>query len=156
MQQSKNETCLATYYDAFRRRDYVMMGQCYHPGATFQDEVFGPLNQVETAAMWEMLLKKAQDFTLKYEAPSVVEEKGAGKATAFYTFSKTGRRVENIISSEFTFKNGKIFTQKDQFDFWRWSRQALGMPGLLLGFLPFFKDKVKEEAKNSLKVFLNR
>ena len=34
-----------------------------------------------------------------------------------YTFSKTGRKVKNVIYSSFEIKDGKIFKQTENFDF---------------------------------------
>lgn len=42
----------------------------------------------------------------------------------------------------------------DHLDFWRWSRQALGTPGLLLGWTPFLKAKVRTQAGANLQKIL--
>jgi hypothetical protein len=73
---------------------------------------------------------------------------------AWYTFSRTGRKVHNIIDASFEFKDGKILVHQDTFDFWRWTRQALGMPGILLGWTPFMRNKVRVTARNGLKKFM--
>ena len=49
---------------------------------------------------------------------------------------------------------GLITRHTDRFDFWRWSRQALGAPGLLLGWSPFLRAKVRGQAAASLRRFL--
>ncbi|HPM68974.1 MAG TPA: nuclear transport factor 2 family protein, partial [Piscinibacter sp.] len=36
---------------------------------------------------------------------------------------------------------------------WTWSRQALGTPGLLLGWSGFLKDKVRAKAAGNLAAF---
>ena len=51
---------------------------------------------------------------------------------------------------------GLIASQRDRFDFWRWSRQALGAPGLLLGWSPMLKKKVRATAAANLQAFLAR
>ena len=45
-------------------------------------------------------------------------------------------------------------THRDRFSFWRWSRQALGLPGVLLGWSPSLKRKVRSTAAGNLKKFL--
>ena len=71
---------------------------------------------------------------------------------AHYRFSATGRMVLNRIDAVFTFNpQGLIVTHRDRFDFWAWSRQALGVPGLLLGWTPFLRNKVKQQAGNNLR-----
>ena len=72
-----------------------------------------------------------------------------------YLFSATGRVVHNVIDARFEFDaQGLISRHTDRFDFWRWSRQALGAPGLLLGWSPFLRAKVRAQAAASLRRFL--
>ncbi|EMG20223.1 hypothetical protein LEP1GSC150_4322 [Leptospira interrogans serovar Copenhageni str. LT2050] len=69
---------------------------------------------------------------------------------------KTGKKVHNVIQAELVCKDGKIVKHTDQFGFYRWSRQALGLPGLLFGFLPFLKNKIRTEARKGLDLYLKR
>ena len=55
--------------------------------------------------------------------------------------------VINDIIAEFKIKDGKIIKHQDKFDFYKWSRQALGFPGLFLGWTPFLKNKVSQDMK---------
>ena len=50
----------------------------------------------------------------------------------------------------FRFQDGKIIRHRDRFDFWRWSRMALGPAGLILGWSPMLKNKVRRQAAKSL------
>lgn len=70
------------------------------------------------------------------------------------TFGQTGRPVHNRIRAEFAFADGLIVDHVDRFDFWRWSRQALGLPGLLLGWTPALQAKVRAQAQGRLEQFL--
>jgi hypothetical protein len=47
-----------------------------------------------------------------------------------------------------------ITRHRDRFNFWSWSRQALGAPGLLLGWTPFLRQKVRAQAAANLQKFL--
>ena len=51
---------------------------------------------------------------------------------------------------------GRIVKHRDSFDFWKWSRQALGAPGVLLGWTPFLRGKVRGTANANLRRFLDR
>ena len=63
--------------------------------------------------------------------------------------------VHNIIEAKFEFDDaGLVKRHRDSFDFWRWSRQALGAPGILLGWTPFLRGKVRTTAAANLKKFL--
>ncbi|MCK5702831.1 MAG: nuclear transport factor 2 family protein, partial [Cyclobacteriaceae bacterium] len=72
---------------------------------------------------------------------------------AYYSFSKTGRKVHNIINAEFEFKDGKIIKHIDNFDLYKWSKQALGIQGLILGWTGFFKKKLHKQTNKMLYYF---
>ena len=68
-------------------------------------------------------------------------------------FSQTGRPVVNDVRATFRFAGGLIAEHRDEFSFHRWSRQALGAPGLLLGWTPLLKASVRRRAAASLASF---
>lgn len=145
---------IETFYRAFQKRDYQTMAECYHPDATFRDEAF-QLKGSEIGAMWHMLCERGTDMEMTF---TVKEESGKVKAhwEPRYTFSQSGRKVHNIIDAEFEFKDGKIIKHVDHFNFWRWSRQALGVPGLLLGWSNLLQNKVSSMAGKSLQSFIRK
>ena len=53
------------------------------------------------------------------------------------------------------FRDGKIIEHTDDFDLWKWSRQALGIKGWLLGWSEFVQKKIRNSAQDSLLAFLN-
>jgi len=61
--------------------------------------------------------------------------------------------VHNIIHAQFRFSGDTIVEHIDNFSFWRWSSQALGPVGLLLGWSPFLKAKVRAQAAQALARF---
>ena len=81
-------------------------------------------------------------------------EAGAARWIATYSFGDTGRKVVNRVRSDFRFDgNGLIAEQHDDFPFWTWSRQALGLPGLALGWTPLLRSKVRSNAAAELARF---
>ena len=138
------------FYSAFAARNAAAMAACYADGARFSDPVFTQLDARQVRAMWAMLLERGKDLSITYR----VERADAHTAVciwhAHYTFSTTGRKVHHIVRSEFELKDDLIALQKDDFDFWRWSRQALGIKGLLLGWSPVVRNKVRATAAASL------
>ncbi|MNP52903.1 hypothetical protein D3C76_1473270 [compost metagenome] len=59
----------------------------------------------------------------------------------------------NDIQARFVIRDGLISQHHDSFDLWRWSRQALGMPGVLLGWSPMLQNKVRQQAFKGLRAF---
>jgi ketosteroid isomerase-like protein len=151
-----NHQLITRFYTAFQQGDHKTMGACYHPQATFRDTVFDLKTVDEIRAMWEMLCRQSKDFSLSFNAVKADDVAGSAHWEAHYTFSKTGRHVHNIIDADFNFRDGLIVSHRDHFGFWRWSRQALGLPGLLLGFTPLLQRRVQATARQSLDTFMQR
>ena len=151
---SQEAALLERYYRAFSTLDAEAMAACYHPQARFSDPAFPALRGSEVGDMWRMMSGRAVGFSLEItEAPGVAQGRGHGACIARYEFSATGRRVANPISSRFEFRDGLIAVQADSFPFWAWSRQALGLPGLLLGWTPLLQRKVQRQAGRGLAAF---
>lgn len=153
MSADQHRALITRFYEAFQRRDGATMAACYHAEARFSDPAFPNLHGNQIGAMWTMLCARAQDFSLEFSGVQADEERGRAHWEPRYLFSKTGRKVHNIIDAEFRFKDGLIVEHIDRFDFWRWSRQALGLPGLLLGWSGFLRGKVQAEAARGLAAF---
>lgn len=130
------------------------MASSYADRARFSDPVFPDLDAAEARAMWRMLTRRAQDFSLTFSGVSADDTRGRAHWEATYLFSATGRRVHNVIDAEFEFEGGKIVRHVDRFDFWRWSRMALGPTGVLLGWTPLLQKKVQATARKGLDRFL--
>lgn len=149
-----NAALIQQFYMAFGAKNYRAMQQAYHPDATFSDPVFQKLSSKEVKAMWQMLITSAKDLEIGCSDISADEKRGRCVWQARYTFTATGRKVHNIIHASFEFKEGKIVRHNDHFDLWRWSRMALGAPGVLLGWSPLIRNKVKKTARRRLEKFM--
>jgi ketosteroid isomerase-like protein len=147
---------ITRFYTAFASRDVETMVACYHLDCMFMDPVFGRLNHDEVCAMWRMLMERGKDLAITFEKVEADEGSGSAHWEAAYTFSKTGRKVLNKIDAQFGFLDGLILAHRDRFNFYAWTRQALGLPGVMLGWSPLIQNKVRREARKSLDAFINR
>lgn len=145
---------IENFYSAFQRLDWQAMNACYHDDTFFYDPVFENLNAAEVKAMWEMLCKNATDFSLEFTDVDADDEYGSCQWKASYTFSATGRPVINHIKAHFQFHEGKIVEHMDHFSLWKWSRQALGTKGLLLGWSSIVQNKIRKTAQGRLRKFM--
>ncbi len=132
------------------------MAACYHARVTFSDPVFPKLEGARAGAMWRMLCKRAAD--LEIVASDIAADGATGRAhwEARYTFAATGRKVHNVIDATFRFEDGLIVEHRDVFDFWRWSRMAIGPAGVLLGWTPILRGAVRGQAKKALDAFVTK
>ena len=150
----ENEPIIRTFYEAFARNDSDAMVSCYHDAVEFSDPAFGLLKGADAKNMWRMLVERGKgDIKINYSNVSANEKTGSADWTADYLFSKTNRKVHNEIHAEFEFQDGKILRHTDTFDVWKWSKQALGLPGVLLGWSGFMQNKIRRTALESLREY---
>jgi len=140
------------FYKAFASLDAKTMAECYALDAKFEDEVFELRGRTHVGGMWTMLcaaIKRQGRTDWKLEVRDITDHSAHWEPR--YRFSATGRLVHNIIDAEFEFDSqGLIKRHRDRFDFWRWSRQALGMKGVLLGWTGWLRGKVRRQASRNL------
>lgn len=143
------------FYTAFAALDAETMAACYAPDAVFRDPVFSLDSGADIGRMWTMLCRSvkadgADVWQLSHTVESESDTAAIARWTVRYRFSMTGRLVENRIESRFVLADGLIRRQDDSFDFWRWSRQALGPAGWLMGWSGALQDKVRAKAADRL------
>lgn len=159
-----NTNTITRFYTAFALLEAKEMASCYAEDARFDDPAFSLQGRQQVAGMWAMLCqasaasiqKHGKDvWRLDFSDVQADGRSGSAHWEAYYRFSSTGRMVHNVIDAAFEFNaEGLITRHRDSFSFWRWSRQALGAPGLLLGWTPFLRAKVQTTAAANLQKFL--
>jgi ketosteroid isomerase-like protein len=146
-----NASVIRELYEALDRHDGETMARQYAPDGRFKDPAFGELSGVEAGDMWRMLTGRSEDLRVNLAEHSADGDSGTAHWIATYTFS-TGRPVVNDIHARFRFRDGLILDHEDSFSLWRWARQALGPPGLILG-LPPMNLLVRRRARGELTQF---
>jgi ketosteroid isomerase-like protein len=149
-----NDALIQEFYAAFNERDGERMAACYAPDAHFSDPVFTDLNGDEPGAMWRMLTGRADDLRVELLEHDADGDSGTARWKAHYTFTQTGRPVVNDVRARFRFADGLIADHVDEFGFHRWARQALGPPGLLLGWTPIVRSATRKKARAGLDEFM--
>ncbi len=151
-----SKATIERFYAAFAELDSAAMQACYAANARFDDEAFSLRGREQIGGMWRMLcdaVRAKGRAQWKLQVSGLTDRSAHWEPT--YLFSATGRLVHNVIAAEFEFDAAGLITRHtDRFDFWRWARQALGAPGLLLGWTPFLRAKVRAQAASNLKRFL--
>jgi hypothetical protein len=152
---NNDERLIEKFFTAFKNLDASTMNTCYSIDIAFYDPMFELLRGDEARAMWTMLCKNAKNFSLEFDSIKNLEE---GYYTcnwqASYDFSKTGRRVVNNIKAHLKIENGLITEHSDAWSLHKWSQQALGFSGWLLGWNSFFRRKMQNEARKNLLAFM--
>jgi len=147
-----NQQVIEKFYASFAASDAEGMVNCYADDVVFKDPAFGEQKGDQAKNMWRMLLKTPG---IKISVDNITADDTTGSADwiAEYTFSLTGKAVINKVHADFIFSNGKIVEHTDHFSFWKWASQAFGFKGVLLGWTPLMKNKVREQALKRLSKF---
>jgi hypothetical protein len=148
----KTEKILHTFYSAFSEGNASAMISCYHEDIIFEDPAFGKLKSEKAYAMWKMLLSKKEESELNITF-NVINDKQV-EWVANYKYGPKKRPVLNKVRASFEFLDGKIIRHTDSFSLWKWSQQALGMSGLLLGWSNFMKSKVQATTNKLLEKYI--
>lgn len=145
---------ITTFYQNFSDRNIEEMVACYHDDIVFEDPAFGVLKGAAAKDMWRMLLsREGSDFTLVFSDVVADEKSGSASWKATYSYGPQKRKVINNITAQFEFKDGKIIKHTDTFDLWKWSKQALGVSGYLLGWSGFMKNGIQKKTNQLLSKF---
>lgn len=144
------------FFGALQRHDVDALVRFYAHEAEFFHPLLGRLTQLQVSAAWRRFVQLTPDLSVRFR----IEQVGPGAAEASWTqsylFHLTGRRVSVSGTSQFLLgrQGGRlqIIKQIDQCDRRQWSRQALGMKGLLLSFVPGWRTFVENELRLTLDV----
>jgi ketosteroid isomerase-like protein len=150
----ENAEVIRRLYEALDARNGEAMAACYTTDAKFTDPVFGDLEGREVGAMWRMLCERSDDLSVDLVDHGAKGDDGWANWVATYTFTQTGRPVVNDVRAAMRFRDGLIAEHWDSFSLHSWTRQALGPPGLLLGWSPLVQRPVRRRARESLDEFL--
>ena len=156
--QPSMKSTIEKFYRAFGDLDADRMLECYHQDVVFEDPAFGKLEGEHACNMWRMLCQsqRGKDFQIHASNFEYADNKGSAHWEAYYIFSKTGRKVHNIIRASFEFKDGLIIHHKDDFNLKSWAKQALGLTGRLFGGTSGFKAKLQQQTRALLKEYERR
>lgn len=145
-----NAALIERFYKAFQAKDAEAMAACYADDVVFNDPVFRDLHGPLAGDMWRMLCARGKDLTLEFSGVRADDREGAAHWEARYSFSQTGNKVLNVIDARFEFRDGRIVAHTDSFDLYRWMSQALGLKGVLLGWLPPVQAALRKTARKGL------
>ncbi|WP_066220933.1 nuclear transport factor 2 family protein [Formosa haliotis] len=153
----QTENLITKFYTSFSNGDINGMLACYHKEVVFQDPVFGKLKGERAFKMWEMLLSQKKETTIiTFQDVQATTECGSANWVATYLYGDKKRKVTNRVHANFKFKDGKIIEHIDTFDLWTWTKQAMGVPGYLLGWTAFMKHKIQETTNKNLDRFIEK
>ena len=152
-----NNQVIKKFYSSFSEGNSNGMIECYHENVFFQDPAFGILKGDRAKKMWEMLLsQKNTDIKITFDHVTDSGDSGKVNWVAEYSYGKKRRKVINHVSANFKFQDGKIIEHIDTFDLWKWTKQAMGPVGYLLGWSSFMKNKIQKTTNSKLNKYISK
>ncbi|MEI6864523.1 hypothetical protein [Flavicella sp.] len=104
--------------------------------------------------MGNATFSKKKDTIINFDNIQATPENGKVNWVAEYLYGNKKRKVVNLVSANFKFKDNKIIEHFDTFDLWKWSRQAFGIQGFLIGWTTSMKNKIQLTANKKLNEFI--
>jgi len=150
-----NSKVIEKFYTAFANGNSEEMTSCYHKDVVFKDPAFGELKGERAFKMWEMLMSRGKGAEISFDNILTNEDTGSVTWTAKYLYGEKQRKVTNVVNASFKFKDGKIIEHTDDFNSWKWSRQALGASGVLLGWTRLMKNKIQKTTQEQLDRYIS-
>ncbi|RMB60996.1 nuclear transport factor 2 family protein [Dokdonia sinensis] len=148
---------IAHFYQSFAQGDAQAMTDCYHENVMFSDPAFGTLHGDKARAMWFMLLERSKgNIQISYSNINAHGNSGSADWSARYPYGAKKRPVVNNVAATFTFKDGKIKEHHDSFSLYKWSQQALGLSGYLLGWSGFMRSKIQAQTNGLLENYMKK
>lgn len=150
-----NTELIENFYIAFSEGNSQGMVECYHDNIIFQDPVFGTLKGERAKDMWRMLLsQKKAETTITFDHVNATDNAGKANWVAMYLYGPKKRKVVNKVQANFKFQDGKIIEHIDTFDLWKWTKQAMGPIGYLMGWTSIIRNKILKTTNKNLDKFI--
>ncbi|MEU6715239.1 nuclear transport factor 2 family protein [Nonomuraea sp. NPDC046802] len=152
---NRHVALIGAFYDALGRADFAAMERCYHPEISFCDPIFPEVEgRDRVMRMWRLQLGVRDGLTSRCRDVAADDHSGSAHRSSRYTFSHTGRAVVEEIDAQFRFEDDLIVRHRDEFDFKRWSKMALGRPqGPVFGWTPTWRKTIRDRAARRLEEF---
>jgi ketosteroid isomerase-like protein len=133
-EQHPNALLIKKLYTGIKNADLDAIGGCYTDDAYFEDIAFKRSGKKHVMEMWRFVCHSRPAVTIL--SFSADDQKGSGRWNAKYMYGKTntkpGRPVDNTLTSEFVFRDGRIVSHRDNCDAMAWARQAFPFPASLI------------------------
>lgn len=154
-----NRETVITFLSCYQNHDYVGIQRCLSPKVMFHDMAFETLKGPDVSALWHSFCVPygARQEPVKIPSYEVFGEHG-GVVSARYRVQylyEGKRKVDYLIHTVFTLRNGKIVNQRDVncISPFAFARMAFGYPICFLALTPLFQGLVRLLADRKLQQF---
>lgn len=125
----------------------------YHKNVVYDDVGFGKQKGENAKAVWQFLIENVdKNAVITFSNIQTFATTGQVNWSTTYYFGK--RKIKNNITATFRFQDDKIIYHKDDYSLWKWSQQAFGILGYLIGWSPVFHWLIRWQMQQNLRTFI--
>jgi hypothetical protein len=143
-------TTVEQLFKAAQARDPDAILLAYAEEALIDHPLLGSLSRADYAAALTAFLQETPDYELTFQINHAGIDHAEAEWTLSYVFHATGRSIVTKGETAFRLSGLRIIHQRDDFDRRDWSRQALGLSGFVLSFVPGWRAFLERELRRSL------
>ena len=147
-----NARVLDQFFSAVALGEAAMAGRFYADDARIDLPPIGlrDLPARDARRLWQVLLSDARDLHVQYAVMRADDHGGEVAWIARYTWPPTGRLVTQRLRGQYEFRAGRIVWQSEGFSLWDCARMALGSRGLLGGWNPLLRARLRRMVRNCI------
>lgn len=136
-QAQRNRAIAQQFFDRLSARDVSGAMECCGAqivySSPFFEGSFERQGRESVGAMWRAWLRSMPDARIVCDDIRASHEHASAYWTVDYTLPNSFGRVQQRISADLSFAEGKIIRHRDRFNLHEWASREYGTPGSLLG-----------------------
>lgn len=137
-------------FSAAQAKDVEQIKRCYAPDAVILNQLAGRLTGDEIGKAWEGLFREALEFDLRFRVETAGFDGAIVRWTIRCTSARSLRRFNLPGTTLLTFSAVGVERQVDRCDYATWSRQAFGVGGRILIWLPGWGNWVRDSIRHGI------
>jgi hypothetical protein len=145
-----NWTIIDRLFKAFQSKDADAILAAYSAKCQFNHPLIGCMSKDEFSKAVQIFIRETPDYELAFQINHVSAKRVEVEWTMTHIFHLTGRIIKQNGKTTCFLSANSVVRQIDQFDRRIWSRQAMGVTGLVLSFVPGWKSFIERELRNTL------
>lgn len=152
-----NKELIEKFYQAFQKRDFDTMRNCYAEGIVYFDPLYSILSDEAVMMMWKQRYAGAESIQINFGDINTEDgEYYTSLYTVTYIFTQTGKPVNLSVKAYMRIIGDKITEHSDAFSVHKWAGMAYGLPGRLFGWNRLYQHTLKKNARKNLLEFIGQ
>jgi ketosteroid isomerase-like protein len=145
-----NWTLVEQHYKAIQAKDADAILAVYAADCRIDHPLIGRMSKDEFSKAVQAFIRQTPDYELEFQISHAGAQRVDAEWALTHVFHLTGRTIRLAGATTYFLSANRITRHIDQFDRRAWSRQAMGMTGLVLSFVPGWRSFVERELRRAL------